>query len=102
MKPNVREANHGSSSKFEQASRWKYAFFFSGHVQGFRLGNATTNAKARCPFHDDDDLSLSVNIDTGHWKCRACGVKGDCKRRGISLPTFKFRSETGSQKRVAK
>ena len=31
---------------------------------------------ARCPFHDDDNPSLRVNIETGHYRCMACGAKG--------------------------
>ena len=32
----------------------------------------------RCPFHDDQHPSLSVNLDTGAFRCRvpACGVHG--------------------------
>lgn len=30
-----------------------------------------------CPFHQDDNPSLSVNIDTGLWCCHACGEKGN-------------------------
>ena len=32
----------------------------------------------RCPFHDDRHPSLSVNLDTGAFRCRvpACGAHG--------------------------
>jgi hypothetical protein len=37
------------------------------------------SATARCPFHDDQHPSLSVNLDTGAFRCRvpACGAHGD-------------------------
>ena len=36
------------------------------------------SATARCPFHDDQHPSLSVNLDTGAFRCRvpACGANG--------------------------
>jgi len=70
----------------------KYASFFSEHLRKFVLRNARTYAKALCPFHDDHDPSLSVNVKTGRWKCWACRAEGDlrefCKRTGIPLPAF--------------
>lgn len=78
-----------------QAGRWKYAIFFSQHVLRFKLGNARINARALCPFHDDNDRSFSVNINTGEWKCRTCGAKGDlkafCRRKRIPFPAFEAR-----------
>ena len=29
-----------------------------------------------CPFHDDKNPSLSVNLETGAFNCHACGAKG--------------------------
>ena len=31
---------------------------------------------ARCVFHDDTRPSLSVNIETGAYRCFACGASG--------------------------
>lgn len=31
---------------------------------------------AVCPFHDDTRPSLRVNVDTGAFRCMACGAKG--------------------------
>lgn len=31
---------------------------------------------AVCPFHDDDRPSLRVNVETGAFRCMACGAKG--------------------------
>ena len=30
-----------------------------------------------CPFHQDHNPSLAINPDRKHWKCWACGAKGD-------------------------
>ncbi len=32
---------------------------------------------ALCPFHPDRHPSLRVNVETGQYKCMACGVSGD-------------------------
>ena len=44
-------------------------------ASGHRSGQSAT---ARCPFHDDQHPSLSVNLDTGAFRCRvpACGAHG--------------------------
>lgn len=51
-----------------------------------------TGATALCPFHDDHNPSLSVDLETGNWKCHAasCGEHGDLiefemKRSGKSF-----------------
>lgn len=48
-----------------------YGAFYDGHIQS-RSGS--TQASGRCPFHEDQRPSFSVNLDTGLWKCHAgCG-----------------------------
>lgn len=44
-----------------------------------RLSGPAENgeAKALCPFHDDKNPSLSVNLKSGAYHCHACGAKGD-------------------------
>jgi|YelNatPaOPRAMG01_1025707.scaffolds.fasta_scaffold07872_2 DNA primase len=32
---------------------------------------------ALCPFHEDSRPSLRVNVQTGGWRCMACGRGGD-------------------------
>ena len=44
------------------------------HRMNLRAGKAW--ATALCPFHDDSSPSLGVNIETGGFKCHACGAKG--------------------------
>lgn len=31
----------------------------------------------RCPWHNDHIESMSINMETGLWKCFGCGLKGD-------------------------
>lgn len=41
------------------------------------LEKAGSNFKAICPFHDDHDPSLSVNVDKQIFKCFVCGEGGN-------------------------
>jgi len=50
----------------------------------FELGGVTFNGTRRgaecrvlCPFHDDHDPSMDVNVESGVFVCRACGAGGD-------------------------
>ncbi len=44
-----------------------------------------------CPFHEDTRPSLRINVDTGAFRCMACGAKGGdvlayhCARYGLSF-----------------
>lgn len=31
----------------------------------------------RCPFHDDEQASASINLDLNGFKCHGCGISGD-------------------------
>jgi hypothetical protein len=42
---------------------------------GRLIGNGEWRA-ATCPFHDDHDPSLRVNVVTGAFKCFPCGASG--------------------------
>jgi len=57
--------------------------------QGIKLNGRGTWKTAICPFHDDTQPSLRVNVDKGAFKCMACGAKGgdvlDFHRRLHSL-----------------
>lgn len=53
---------------------------FYSHALGFDPSDIRGDeVQARCPFHNDDRPSLSVNIKTGLWKCYAgrCGLGGN-------------------------
>ena len=39
-----------------------------------------TNQNIRCPFHDDRNASLSVDLDSDRWKCFGCGEGGGPKK----------------------
>jgi len=43
-----------------------------------RLRPAGRHASARCPFHDDTHPSLTVNLETGAFRCHVpeCGAHG--------------------------
>lgn len=43
---------------------------------GLRLVGHRPWRSALCPFHNDTRPSLRVNVDTGAYKCMACGAKG--------------------------
>lgn len=49
-------------------------------------------AEGRCPFHEDNRASFSVNLETGLWKCHAggCGLQGNARqfaeRVGAAVP----------------
>ena len=51
--------------------------FYASELEGF---NSTSKAwaSARCPFHDDENPSFGVNLETGGYVCRStsCGAKG--------------------------
>lgn len=38
---------------------------------------------ALCPFHDDRNPSLSINVETGLWLCFGCGEKGNAVQLGL-------------------
>ena len=42
--------------------------------QGLKLTGGGEWKNALCPFHDDHRPSLRVRLDSGGFKCMACGV----------------------------
>lgn len=46
------------------------------NLNGFTRTN-THSAKACCPFHDDNNPSMSIDDNRGLYKCFACGAGGD-------------------------
>ena len=52
------------------------AAYYVRHVEKLSKPNVTGWAQGRCPFHDDSNASLSVNVGDarGGWRCFAsCG-----------------------------
>lgn len=44
--------------------------------QRLKLTGGSEWKNAKCPFHDDHQPSLRIRLDTGCFKCMACGTKG--------------------------
>ena len=44
--------------------------------QGLKLIGGGEWKDALCPFHDDSKPSLRVRLDSGGFKCMACGARG--------------------------
>ncbi len=50
--------------------------FFEKYLQNIKpIGG--DEYQALCPFHQDSNPSLSVNVQTGKYYCHGCGKKGD-------------------------
>ena len=62
--------------------------YFEG--EGLRLRGRGAWRTTTCLFHDDKHPSLSVNIDTGSFRCFACGARG-----GDVLDFHRLRHELG-------
>lgn len=58
----------------EIKERIDYEAYFA---QDLELKGSGAERSAHCPFHDDRQASMSVNVETGLWKCHACGAEGD-------------------------
>jgi DNA primase len=48
--------------------------YFQAH--GVKLTGGGEWKNALCPFHDDSTPSLRVRLDTGGFRCMACGAHG--------------------------
>lgn len=46
-------------------------------AHGVMLVGHGAELKGRCPFHEDDSPSLSVNREKGVWHCFGCGASGN-------------------------
>lgn len=53
------------------------ANYYAQHVTNLGKPNGTGWSQGRCPFHDDNEASLSVNLQHGGWRCFAGCGKGD-------------------------
>jgi hypothetical protein len=50
--------------------------YFESRLPGQRLAY-TAEVKVRCPFHDDKNPSMSINMEKGVWNCHTgCGGGG--------------------------
>ncbi len=48
--------------------------FYSNAIQRYKPRGRY--ASGLCPFHEDHVSSFSANLETGAYKCFACGVRG--------------------------
>lgn len=48
--------------------------FYSQHLKVKKEG---AGHKALCPFHQDSNESLSINLENGLWHCHGCGKSGN-------------------------
>ncbi len=48
--------------------------YYRQHLHALRIGGDW--ASTRCPFHDDRNPSLGVNLTHGGFICHACGASG--------------------------
>ena len=58
-------------------SRLDIRAFYNGLIPTGLKENGETQATGLCPFHDDHNPSLSVNLTNGLYNCFACDAKGD-------------------------
>jgi putative DNA primase/helicase len=54
--------------------------------------NGKPEALGLCPFHDDHNPSMNVNLESGLYCCHSCGAKGDIfnfymRFKGVDFPT---------------
>ena len=52
----------------------KYLKFYSAYFSSLK---DVAQQKVPCPFHEDKDPSLSLNLENGLWKCWGCDKSGD-------------------------
>jgi DNA primase len=79
-----------SSQRFERERLPAPLGYFAG--TGIRLSGRGRWRSSLCPFHDDTRPSLRVNVETGAYRCMACGARGGDvldfhrARHGLSFP----------------
>ncbi len=61
-------------NKFNKSALQRPANYFK--EQGLKLTGGGEWKSAICPFHDDHKPSLRVRLDTGGFRCMACGACG--------------------------
>jgi len=63
-------------NKTEILNRLSKSEFYQKLIPSLKV-NGKTEALGLCPFHNDVNPSLSVNVQTGLFRCFACDAKGD-------------------------
>ncbi|NWG31663.1 CHC2 zinc finger domain-containing protein [Sulfuricystis thermophila] len=65
--------------RFDRARLPDPLTYYAAELERLRpTGNSGRHASARCPFHDDTHPSLTVNLETGAFRCHVpeCGAHG--------------------------
>ena len=62
------------------------------HQLGVVLKGGGQWRKAKCPFHNDNHPSMSVNTANGGFTCHACGAKGDMLKFYMQLKHVDFKT----------
>lgn len=78
-------------NKTEILNRLDKAKFYQELIPSLKV-NGKKEALGLCPFHDDHNPSLSVNVETGLYCCPVCGAGGDLfmfwqKTKNVDFPT---------------
>jgi len=61
-------------NKFDKSALQPPANYYK--KEGLKLAGGGEWKNALCPFHDDHNPSLCVRLDTGGFRCWACGARG--------------------------
>lgn len=77
--------------KAEILKRLDFSTFYKERITSLQI-NGKPETIGLCPFHNDTNPSLNVNIETGFYRCFACGAKGDVftfqqETNGVNFPT---------------
>lgn len=86
--------------KAQILERLSFGEFYRGELENLKA-TANENYQALCPFHEDNNPSLSVNFKTGLFKCFGCDAQGDIfefyqRRHGCD-----FKEALGALARIA-
>jgi len=60
----------------ESLDRLKFHAFYASELPSLKTNSSSGRGQALCPFHKDTKPSLSVNLQTGQFRCFGCGRKG--------------------------
>ena len=74
MKNYNRERRQHFKTSFDKSALPAPADYYLQHFPTLR--NEATNEMVLCQFHNDHNPSLSLNLETGAFRCFACGAKG--------------------------
>jgi len=83
-----------------QQQQHHYAVFYENYFAGISEQTEKDEVQVICPFHDDTEPSMSINLTTGLWRCFGkCDTGGDTyafyqKMHGASFPEAKKQTDS--------